>query len=132
MLNEDRIKLMTRMASYEENEGKRNVAIGNYFKSDYIGLQVMKSVVSATIAFMLCFLMYIFYDFEFFMQDIYKMDLLEFGKSVITIYLIVVAAYALITYIIYAYRYNRAQKSLKHYYSNLRHLSGLYEKESRR
>ena len=51
MLNEERIKLMTRMASYEEHEGRRNMAIGNYFRSDYIGFQVMKSIISATLAF---------------------------------------------------------------------------------
>ena len=31
MLNEERIKLMTKMAAYEADEGKKNVAIGNYF-----------------------------------------------------------------------------------------------------
>ena len=36
MLNEERIKLMTKMACYEANEGKKNVAIGNYFRGDYI------------------------------------------------------------------------------------------------
>ena len=36
MLNEEKIILMTQMASYEENEGKKNMAIGRYFRSDYI------------------------------------------------------------------------------------------------
>ena len=44
MLNEERIILMTHMASYEEHEGKKNVAIGNYFRGDYIGFQVLKSI----------------------------------------------------------------------------------------
>ena len=64
MLNEERIILMTQMASYEANEGKKNVAIGSYFRSDYIGWQVLKSIISATIAFIVVFAMYIFYDFE--------------------------------------------------------------------
>ena len=51
MLNEDRIKLMTRMASYEENEGKRSMAIGKYFRSDYLSLQTIKSIISATLTF---------------------------------------------------------------------------------
>ena len=34
MLNEEKIILMTQMASYEENEGKKNMAIGRYFRSD--------------------------------------------------------------------------------------------------
>ena len=87
MLNEERIKLMTKMASYEAKEGKRNVSIGNYFRGDYISLQVIKSIISATIAFLIVLALFVFYDFEFFMSDIYKMDLLQLGKTVLVVYL---------------------------------------------
>ena len=76
MLNEDRIILMTKLASYEEREGKKYVAIGSYFRSDYLTVQVLKSVLSAALAFVIAFALYIFYDFEVFMQDIYKMYLI--------------------------------------------------------
>ena len=132
MLNEERIKLMTKMAAYEADEGKKNVAIGNYFRGDYIGLQVIKSIISATIAFVIVFGLFVFYDFEVFMSDIYKMDLLGFGRTVITAYLIFVAVYALISYMIYTYRYEKARKSLKMYYNNLKKLAYLYDKEGRR
>ena len=132
MLNEERIKLMTKMAAYEANEGKKNVAIGNYFRGDYIGLQVIKSIISATIAFLIVFGLFIFYDFEVFMSDIYKMDLLGIGKTVVIAYLIFVAVYALISYMIYTYRYTKARKSLKMYYNNLKKLAYLYDKEGRR
>ena len=55
MLNEERIILMTKMASYEEREGKKNVAIGKYFRGDYIAIQIIKSVFCATIAFVIVF-----------------------------------------------------------------------------
>ena len=120
------------MAAYEADEGKKNVAIGNYFRGDYIGLQVIKSIISATIAFVIVFGLFVFYDFEVFMSDIYKMDLLGFGRTVITAYLIFVAVYALISYMIYTYRYAKARKSLKMYYNNLKKLAYLYDKEGRR
>lgn len=126
MLNEERIILMTKMASYEVNEGKKNVAIGSYFRGDYIGWHVLKSIISATIAFIVVFAMYIFYDFEVFMMDIYKMDLLEFGTNVLKTYLWVVGIYAVLSYFVYSYRYARAHKSLRLYYMNLRKLSGMY------
>ncbi len=128
MLNEDRIILMTKLASYEQNEGRKNVAIGNYFRSDYIGWQVLKSIISATLAFIVVFALYIFYDFEVFMMDIYKMDLLGFGKQVLFAYLGVIAVYAVISYVICAYRYSKAKKSLHLYYMNLRKLSSMYYK----
>ena len=126
MLNEDKVILMTRMAAYEENEGKKNVQIGNYFRSDYISLQVLKSVVSATIGFGVIFALYIFYDFETFMQDIYKMDLIAFARNVLIVYGVSVVVYGVITYIFYSWRYARARESLKNYYGNLKKLNTLY------
>lgn len=133
MLNEERIKLMTKMASYEANEGKRNVAIGSYFRGDYISLQVIKSIIHATIAFLIVFALFILYDLELIMSDVYKMDnLLDVGKSILFAYLIFVGAYAVISYLVYAYRYAKARKGLKAYYNNLKKLAYLYEKENRK
>lgn len=131
MLNQERIKLMTRMASYEENQGRRNMAIGSYFRGDYIGMQIMKTIIYGTIAYALLFAMYLFYDFENFMQNIYKMDLLKFGQDVIMYYIIFIACDAVITYIVYAYRYSKAKKGLKKYYYSLKQLSALYDLENR-
>ncbi len=129
MLNEERVVLMTKMASYEANEGKKSLAIGSYFRNDYIGWQVLKSIISATIAFVVVFAMYIFYDFEIFMTEIYKMDLLEFAKNVLFFYLGTVGAYAVVSYIVYSVKYSRAKKSLRTYYKNLQHLSSMYKNE---
>ena len=128
MLNKERVILMTKMASYEENEGRKDRAVMSYFRGDYVWFQVLKSVVYGTIAFGIVFGMYIFYDFEVFMMDIYKMDLLEFGKSIVILYLCVVGAYGVISYVMFASKYSRARKSLKHYYDNLKKLSNMYDK----
>ena len=132
MLNEERVVLMTKMASYEAREGKKNLAIGSFFRNDYIGWQVLKSIISATIAFVVVFAMYIFYDFEIFMTEIYKMDLLEFAKNVLFFYLGTISAYAVISYLVYTVRYSRARKSLRTYYMNLNKLSAMYKKERER
>jgi len=129
MLNEERVVLMTKMASYEANEGKKSLAIGSFFRSDYIGWQVLKSIISATIAFVVVFAMYIFYDFEIFMTEIYKMDLLEFARNVLFFYLGTVGVYAVISYVVYSVKYSRAKKSLRTYYKNLQYLSSIYRNE---
>lgn len=123
---------MTKMASYEANEGKKNVSIGSYFRGDYIGLQVIRAVISGTVGFFIVFGMYILYNFETLMADIYKMDLLQFGRKVIIAYLVFIVLYAAVSYAIYTYRYTKAKKSLKRYYNNLKKLSYLYDKETRK
>lgn len=126
MLNEERIILMTQLAAYEMNEGKRNEKIDHYFRSDYIAVQVLKSIVSSSIAFALVFALYVFYDFENFMQDLYKMDLIAFARDVLIRYGITVVAYGVITYIVCTYRYSGVKRSLKCYYHNLKKLNSMY------
>ena len=129
MLNEERVILMTRMASYECGEGKKNVKIGNYFRSDFIAVQVLKSVVCATIAYAVVFALYIFYDFEIFMQDLYKMDLIAFAKNALYYYGITVVSYSIVTYVVSTYRHAKAKDNLKLYYHNLKKLNSLYEQQ---
>ena len=129
MLNEERVILMTQMASYEGGEGKQNVKIGNYFRSDYISLQLLKSILSGTIAYVVLFALYIFYDFEVFMQELYEIDLFAFAQSVLRYYLISVGSYAVLTYVICTFRYAKAKNSLKNYYHNLKKLNALYNEQ---
>ncbi len=130
MLNEERVILMTQMASYENGEGKKNVKIGNYFRSDYIAVQVLKSVICGTITFAILFALYIFYDFERFMQDLYKIDLIAFAKDILIKYAVSVVAYSLLTYVICTYRYAKAKNSLRTYYHSLKKLNSLYSGEN--
>lgn len=132
MLSQERIKLMTKMAAYEENEGKKYMSIGSYFRSDYMGMQVIRSVISGTLAFFLLAGLYVYYHFETMMQDIYKMDLLLLGRRVLLYYIVFIAAYSVITYVIYSFRYSRAKRSLKHYYYHLKQLAAIYDIEKGR
>lgn len=127
MLNEEKVILMTKLASYESREGKKNLAIGNYFRSDYISLQLIKSVIYGTIAFGLMLGLYILYDVENFMQEIYKMDLVQFARNILVLYVVFVAVYGIVSYLVYAYKYSKAKKSLKCYYNNLKKLSSKYD-----
>lgn len=129
MLSQERIKLMTKMAAYEEKEGKTYMSIGSYFRSDYMGMQVLRSIISATLAYLIVCGLYIYYHMETLLQDIYKMDLMVLGKQVLFYYVIFVAVYALLTYIIYSFRYSRAKRSLKRYYRHLKQLAALYDIE---
>ena len=60
MLSEERVILMTKMASYEEHEGKKYMKIGRYFRDDYIAVQILKSIFCATLAFAWIFAIFFF------------------------------------------------------------------------
>ena len=111
---------------------KKYMSIGSYFRSDYMGMQVIRSVICGTLAFFLLAGLYVYYHFETMMQDIYKMDLLLLGRRVLFYYIVFIAAYSVITYVIYSFRYSRAKRSLKHYYYHLKQLAAIYDIEKGR
>lgn len=130
MLNEERILLMTRMASYEANEGKKYKRLGTWFRGDYLSSQILKALLSATIVFALVLGLYILYDLENFMEKLYDMDyLIAFARTVFTWYLAAVIGYAVICYVACTVRYICARKSLRRYYQNLKKLNTLYHEE---
>ncbi len=122
MISQDKIRLMAQMTYYDEHVGKKNRNMASYFRGDYIGLQVLKSIISATIVFLIVVALFIYYDFEVFMKDIYQIDLMATGKNLLTIYLVFVAVYSAITYIVFAIKYRKSQRNLREYYRGLRRL----------
>ena len=43
MLNENKIKMMTKMAIYEKNEGRQMIKNSRYFKGDYVAFGVLRT-----------------------------------------------------------------------------------------
>lgn len=48
MLNDRKIRLMTKLALYERKEGKEDIKLSKYYRTDYVRLQVLKTVVAVT------------------------------------------------------------------------------------
>ena len=92
--------------------------------------EIIKSIIYGTIAFGLILGVYLVYEFETFMANLYEIDWLAFGKMLLTRYLIGIGVYSLITYIVYVVRYSRARRNLQIYYNNLRRLKAMYKKEA--
>ena len=131
MLNEEKIRLMTKAAAYEVHEGKRTIPINKYFRGDYISLNLIWSWVSYTLAFALCAGLWGVYEMEYLMGNLHKMDLAAFAKQVVTIYVVGLAVYLIITYIVYSWRYMKNRKSLAGYYQILKHISAIYDAEGK-
>lgn len=89
MLNEDKIKIMSRCAMYEKGQGKDDLQINRYYQGDYVRLNTLKSLIGVTIGFILCFGFYLVLRAEYYMENIVGMDLWAFGKSVLKYYVLV-------------------------------------------
>ncbi|MCI8299123.1 MAG: hypothetical protein HFI69_02030 [Lachnospiraceae bacterium] len=131
MLNEERIRLMTKMVCYEEGEGKEYIPVKQYYRRDYVGVEMLKTFITSTIAFGILCLCWILYEMENIADILGGRDLVDFGISVLIKYAVFAAVYQIIAFLVYNRRYTRATASVRKYYYTLRKVQKLQEKEER-
>ncbi len=131
MLNEERIRLMTKMASYETREGKEHMPIKQYYRRDYISYEMMKTFVTSTIAFGILFLCWVIYKMDSLADFLTGKELPDVAVSILIKYAVFICIYQVIAYFVYSRRYKRATASMRKYYATLKKVERLQEKEER-
>ena len=126
MLNEEKVRTMIKLASYEQNEGKKYLTVSKYYRSDYIGLELIKNFFLITIAYILILAIGVGYFAEELLDNVNKMNLVGIGIGLIVVYLILVVLYSLVIYAIYSVKYSQAKKSVKKYYVQLGKIAQMY------
>lgn len=132
MINIEKVKVMNRLAMYEQGEGKKQLPISKYYRSDYIGLALIKNFFLVTIGYVLILAAAAVYYSEYLMNNIHKMDLISLGTQLLIGYAAVLLAYSLLTYIRYSVKYHLAKKSVKNYYAELTRLEKIYSREAKK
>ena len=132
MLNEEKIKIMNKLAMYEQGEGKKYLPVSRYYRSDYIGLALIKNFFLVTIGYCLILAGIAAYFREYLVDNIHKMDLVAVGRNAVIGYVVVLVVFSVATYIQYSVRYHKAKKSVKEYYQELTQLNKIYSREEKK
>ena len=132
MLNEEKIKIMNKLAMYEQGEGKKYLPVSRYYRSDYLGLALIKNFFLVTIGYCLILAGIAAYFGEYLVDNIHKMDLVAVGRNAVIGYVVVLVVFSVATYIQYSVRYHKAKKSVKEYYQELTQLNKIYSREEKK
>ena len=127
MINEEKIKIMNKLAMYEQREGKKYLPISKFYRSDYIGQALIKNFFLVTIGYFLVLAGVAAYFGEYLLENIHKMNLIQTG-----IYVVTLALYTVLTYVLYSVKYAKAKKSVRGYYGDLTKLGKIYAREEKK
>jgi len=131
MLSKERIRLMTKLAAYEQGEGKEYIPMSQYYRKDYVGLQMLKAFVCSTIAFLILLLLQILYRIDEMQESLYHINFKDYIFNVILAYVAFVIFYQVIAYIVYSIRYKKGQKKQKVYQNRLKQVEKFHEREEK-
>ena len=132
LLNENKVKMMTKMAIYEKNEGRRMLRTAKYFKGDYVAFGILKTLITTTFAFAIVAIMYVLCNAEGLVENINTMDYLAFGRKVAIYYIAMLIVFSIIAGFVYSFQYEHSRKGLKRYFSRLNKLERFYNGQKKR
>ena len=130
MINQEKVALMTKLAAYEQGQGKEDMPQSKYYREDYVSLKMINTAILVTVAYLMILAMVVFVNVEKMMTQIANMDFVKLGRTVITYYVIIFVVYMVIAYIVYSVKFRRVRKNLNEYNGDLKKLYAMYKEEN--
>lgn len=130
MLNNKKIRTMTKLAIYEQKEGKEDIQMSKYYKSDYVRYNLLKTIVSVTVAYLLVLMMIGVYYSEYLISEAVTLDYKALGVKALAVYILILTAYFVGSIFGYNIKYEKSRGRLARYYKRLRNLDKQYHEKS--
>lgn len=132
MLNIEKVKSMTKAAAYESGPEKKNIEISDYFRTDYLGLHMVKSGIAYAVSFVIIAGIWFMGKTEDIMLMLTKTDYLEsLIKMLAVLFVAGLVAYEILVYCYYSYKYRNAKKSVRGYHSHLKQIHKIYMEQEK-
>jgi len=129
MLDEKKIRLMTRVSIYEKNEEYGDLVLARYYREDYVRFGCIRALLIATLTYWLTVAAYAFYQFEELLKEINNLDYFSIIGKLMLGYVGFLGVIYVLAFLIYNVRYQYAKKGLIAYNRNLKRLIEIVEKE---
>ncbi len=131
MLDVDRVKLMTKLALYEQTQGKEDFKISEYYRKDYAGIHVICSILWVTVGYACLAALLVFAGLEKLMAGMSMGLLFTIIGVAIAGYIMTLIVFGLVTSHIYNKKHQDARYRVKLYNHDLIKLLKMYEKEKK-
>ncbi len=129
MLSKKKIKIMFRMADYERGKGKQDLNIIKFYKNDYVRLNMIKSLICVTFAYLLIVGLVAMYNIGYIIESTFDLPYRSIVIWIAGIYIALLVIYAFISLVVYAFKYDKARKRVKQYFRYLKYLQKNYQSD---
>lgn len=131
MINEGKVKCMTKAAIFDSREEKGDLHVNHYYKSDYVTYHVIRVFLALTVCFVLLAGMWALLAMDTLFETADLATLVPLGIRAVILYVIFAAVYIAIAIGVYAIRYNASRKSMREYTGLLKRLNRYYQPEGK-
>ena len=131
MVNEERIKQLYKIAIYEQTEEKEHRQAGQYYRSDYIGKEIVKSFFTGSIAYLIMVALWMISNWDMVLHQINTLEIIDTVVVIVVLYVMFLMIYLFATALVYYYRYKNSKKKLDGYVESLKAAHVMFEREEK-
>ncbi len=132
MIDPKKVRLMTKLAVYEEGPGKKDLKINCYSKKTYVNIKQLESIIAVTVAYILGIVLYCFGIYTDIISRGLAFPYRKYIVHAIILYFIFIIIDILCTRRYYTKVYEKMKEDIKQYDHNLYHLERYIQKEEDR
>jgi hypothetical protein len=129
MIDERKTRMMTKLAIYEKTEGREDIRLSKYYKSDYVRLNILKTILQVTLGSVLILVLVILYKSEYLIEKAVTLDYAYIGRMIFAIYGTVLVVYVVAVTIGYSIYYEMSRKRLAKYFKFLKIMQKFYKEQ---
>lgn len=129
MIDATKVRMMTKLASYESGEGKKELKMHRYSKGTYLSLKQLESFFAMTLAYGLCALLYCSRYYTEIMTKGLAFSYREIFLHILIGYVILIVVNFIVTDRIVRRKYDTMLRHIEEYDKNLFALTTYLEKE---
>ena len=131
MIDERKVKLMTKLALYEQTQGKEDFKISEYYRKDYAGMHMFSSIIWVTIGYIGVAALVVLAGFESLLESMSNSVLVMIFLIFVVGYIGTVVIFSIISSHIYSQKHKEARMRVKKYNHDLTRLLRWYERENK-
>lgn len=131
MLDERKVKLMTKMAFYEQKTGEKDMKVSAYYRKDYVSLHTLCSLIWASVGYACLVFLIVLTGLDTWFDKLGFGPAAAVGAALVFLYPVLLIIYGLQSRRLYDKRHREARTRVKRYNHDLIRLLKMYEKENR-
>lgn len=129
MIDNTRVRMMTKLAVYEEGNGKKDLKMQRYSRGAFLSLRLLGSFFAVTVACILGGILYIMRYYSNIVTEGLAFSYEKILLKMLVVYLIVMIVNLVLTFWIQSRRYDEMEKNIRQYDRRLFELKKYLEKE---
>ncbi len=126
MVNEEKTRIMIKIAQYESELGGKVINEGGYYKTDYVRLHTLSIVLNISVAYIFVLALISLYNMDYIFLNFVTINYAKLFIEIFMPYISIIIICTLVSNIYFTSKYKSSREEIKKYYTELKRLEQYY------